>query len=202
MSKSPLPDASNTHERILDAAVEVLAQRGYSAAGVQEIVDLSGTSKGSFYFHFSSKEKMVTALLDQMSGKLVKKIQESIRHQPTPLHRVAAGIDALIATFSRQRKIARILLLNIMGHGRATDRKFLPVWDRFSSLIQGELDAAIVRGQIGPQDTALMAQIWLGALHEVIFRWLLTGQPNPLTGVTPTLRAALLRSVGADPDSI
>ena len=180
----------------------MLAQRGYSAAGVQEIVDRSNTSKGSFYFHFPSKEKMVMALVDQMSEKLVKKVQGSIQHQPTPLHRLAAGADILLATFSRQRKVAQVLVLNIMGHGRAMDRKFLPVKERFSELIQQEMEAAVAQGQIEPLDTALAAQVWVGALNEVILKWLLTGQPNPLSKVLPALKAVLLRSIGADPEVV
>ena len=143
MSNSSSAETNDTRERILAAAVEVLAQHGYSAAGVQEIDDRSSTSKGSFYFHFPSKEKMVMALVDQMSEKLVKNVQGSIQHQPTPLHRLAAGADILLATFSRQRKVAQVLVLNIMGHGRAMDRKFLPVKERFSELIQQEMEAAV-----------------------------------------------------------
>ncbi|MFC1919289.1 TetR/AcrR family transcriptional regulator [Chloroflexota bacterium] len=184
----------------MDAALDVLAQSGYSQASVQDIVTRSGTSKGSFYFHFPSKETMVEALLNQMSDKLIKKIQRSIEQQPTPLHRVAAGIDMLMATFSRQRKVAQVLLLNIMGHGQSTDRKFLPIRDRFAELIKRELDTAVSQGQIAPVDTALVARIWLGALQEVIVGWLLTGQPNPLASATPILRTTLLRSIGADTD--
>lgn len=193
---SPL-DASGARERILEAAVEVLAQRGYSAAGVQEIVSRSGTSKGSFYFHFPSKERMVMALVDQMTEKLVNKVQESIRHEPSPLGRVGAGIEVLLDTFSHQRRVAQVVLLNVMGHGTAVDRKFLPIRDRFSVLIQQELDAAVARGEIEPQDTALVARMWVGALQEVILHWLLTGEPDPLTRVAPDFRRALLRSVGA-----
>ncbi|MSQ21880.1 MAG: TetR/AcrR family transcriptional regulator [Dehalococcoidia bacterium] len=202
MRATPAIDTSDARERILDAAVEVLAQRGYSAAGVQEIVDLSCTSKGSFYFHFQSKEKMVMVLVDRMSEKLVNKIHDAIRRQPTPVHRVAGGIEVLMSTFARQRKVAQVLLLNIMGHGKAVDKKFLPMRDRFAGLIQQELDAAVAQGQIAPQDTVLLSRMWVGSLQEVVLRWLLTGQPNHLTDATPALRSALLRSIGIDPAAI
>jgi hypothetical protein len=107
-----------------------------------------------------------------------------------------------MVTFARQRKVAQVLLLNIIGHGMATDKKFLPVRERFSGFIQQELDAAVAEGQIEPLKTALVSQMWVGALHEVILRWLLTGQPSPLTNASPTLRRTLLRSIGGDPDLI
>ena len=44
--------------------------------------------------------------------------------------------------------------------------------------------------------------MWVGALNEVILRWLLTGQPNPLVNVAPALKNVLLRSIGADPEVV
>ena len=194
-------ETSNTRERILEAAVDVLAQRGYSSAGVQEIVELSGTSKGSFYFHFPSKEQMVMALVERMGAKLISKVQNSIQKEVNPVHRVIASVDVLVTTFARQRKVAQVLLLSILGHGRDSDRKFLPMRERFSDLIRQELDIAVKQGYIEPVDTILVSRMWVGALHEVILRWLLTGHPNPLTVAIPTLRATLLRSIGINSDS-
>lgn len=195
LSSEPSPIKS----RIMEAAIDVLAMRGYSSAGIQEIIDKAGTSKGSFYFHFPSKEKMVSQLVSQMGEKLIRKVENSIRFQPTPLHRVTSGIDTLISTFSKQQKIARILLLNIMGHGITTDKLFLPTLNRFSQLIENELKDAVSQGQIEPIDTALLSKVWLGALHEIIVQWLLTNEPKPLTTTIPGLTTALLRSVGANP---
>ncbi|MBI4267118.1 MAG: TetR/AcrR family transcriptional regulator [Chloroflexi bacterium] len=198
MAKNTQVELASARGRILDAALEVIARRGYSAAGVQEIVDVSGTSKGSFYFHFPSKERMVMALLEGMSDRLINKVNDSVKHQPTPLHRVAGSIDALLAIFARKRNLARVLWLNIVGHGKTMDIKFLPIRERFTSYIQQELDAAVGLEQIKPVDTLLASWIWVGALHEVILRWLLTGKPSPLTSAGPSLRRALLQSVGAD----
>ena len=192
-------DSLSIRERIIEAAIEVIAERGYSSAGIQEIIDRAGTSKGSFYFHFPSKEQMVSQLVNQMSGKLIRKVEHSIRFQPTPLHRVTYGIDTLISTFSKQQKIARILLLNIMGHGITTDKLFLPTWNRFSELIEKELNEAVSQKQIEPIDTTLFSKIWLGALHEIIVQWILTNEPKPLTKTIPGLTTALLKSVGVDP---
>ncbi|MDO8442942.1 MAG: TetR/AcrR family transcriptional regulator [bacterium] len=201
-ANGPQAEEPSGRERILDAALEVIARRGYSAAGVQEIVDLSATSKGSFYFHFPSKEQMVMALVERMSEKLINKVRDTVKNQPTPLHRVAGSIDVLMTTFARQHKVAQVLLLSIVGNGKAVDKKFLPIRERFSGLIREELDAAIEAGQIEPMDTQLVARIWVGGLHEVILHWLMTGQPNPLTSASPALRRTLLLSVGADPATI
>ena len=193
-------DSRSARERILEAAASLLASQGYHNANVDEIIQQSNTSKGSFYFHFPSKEKMVMGLIQQLSEKLVRKVERSIEKESRPIYRIALAIDALLLTFSKQRKLAQILLINMVGQGRVMDKKFLPVRDRFARFIQGELDAAIEAGVVLPVDTQLVSHVWLGALQEVILQWLMAGRPVPITETTVALRALLLRSIGVDPE--
>ena len=44
-----------THNRILDAALEAFARKGYDDTSVAEICQLAGVTKGGFYHHFPSK---------------------------------------------------------------------------------------------------------------------------------------------------
>ena len=195
MANSPTRSA---RDRILDAAAGLIARRGYHNANIDEIVQQSGTSKGSFYFHFPSKEKMVIGLMDQLSDKLVRKVERSIKRETRPVHRLASAIDALLLTFSRQRKLGQILLINVVGQGRAMDKKFLPIRDRFARFIQGELDRAVDSAAVPPLDTVLVSHVWLGALHEVVLRWLLASQPTSIMDTAPALRTMLLRSIGVE----
>ena len=194
--------AHNTRTRILEAAATVLARRGYHDTNVEEIVSRSGTSKGGFYFHFPSKERMVVGLVEQLGDKLVKKVERSINLETRPAYRLAMALDTLMRTFARQRKLAQILLVNIAGQGRSLDKKFLPVRDQFTGLIQKELDGAVAAGLIQPQDTRLAAQVWLGALHEVLLQWLMADSPAPVAARLPALSAMLFQSVGIPRDQL
>ena len=185
-----------TRERILEAAGNVLANRGYHDTNVEEIVNRSGTSKGGFYFHFPSKERMVIALVGQLGDKLVRKVEHSMGSEQRPAHRLAIAVDTLIQTFAKRRKLARILLINVVGQGKSMDRKFMPVRNGFANLIRSELDRAVAAGLIEPLDTALASRVWLGAFHEVLLEWLLADSPPPVIGVIPELTTMLFRSAG------
>jgi AcrR family transcriptional regulator len=52
-------------EELLTAALRVFAGRGYSEAGVDEVAAEAGYSKGALYWHFSGKEQLLTALIDE-----------------------------------------------------------------------------------------------------------------------------------------
>jgi TetR/AcrR family transcriptional regulator, transcriptional repressor for nem operon len=55
----------SARDRILDAAVQTLHERGFNGCGVQDITDAAGVPKGSFYSHFDSKEALGAAALDR-----------------------------------------------------------------------------------------------------------------------------------------
>lgn len=55
---------AETQARLLDAAVEVFAERGVLAATVEEICDRAGYTRGAFYSNFASKDELVIALIN------------------------------------------------------------------------------------------------------------------------------------------
>jgi AcrR family transcriptional regulator len=60
--------AARTREAILDAAAEVFDRNGYPGAGLAEILDTAGVTKGALYFHFASKEELARAIIDEQFG--------------------------------------------------------------------------------------------------------------------------------------
>src|SRR5438552_8475783 len=52
-------------DELLTAALRVFARRGYRQAGVDEIAAAAGYSKGALYWHFSGKEELLVALLEE-----------------------------------------------------------------------------------------------------------------------------------------
>jgi isochorismate synthase len=67
----------------------------------------------------------------------------------------------------------------------------------FEDLIARHLDEAVAQGTIPPLDTAVASRVWFGALNEVLTSWVLTEQPASLEAAYPTVRALLLRGIGA-----
>src|SRR6478736_9372799 len=58
-------EGRHAREELLTAAVHVFARRGYDQAGVDEIAAEAGYSKGALYWHFSGKQELLLALLEE-----------------------------------------------------------------------------------------------------------------------------------------
>lgn len=184
-----------TRRRILDAAFEVFAERGYHEAVVDEIVRVSRTSKGAFYFHFPSKQDIFLKLVDELVERLSRKAEAAIAQADGDEAKVDAALAAVFDAFSGHRQLAKILLVDVVGLGRAFDQKLLGARGRLAVVIQRYLDEAVAEGHIPPLDTGLAAAVWLGAINEVVVRWLHTGRPESLDAARPALRRLLLNGV-------
>ena len=67
----------NVKRRIVDAAWELFYEKGYDDTTVDDIIRLSETSKGSFYYYFSSKDSLLDTLstiLDENYAQLEKEL--------------------------------------------------------------------------------------------------------------------------------
>ena len=71
----------NTRSRIVSAAWKLFYEQGYDDTTVEEIVEESGTSKGSFYHYFSGKDALLSSLSDLFDDKyqeLIPTLQEEM----------------------------------------------------------------------------------------------------------------------------
>lgn len=184
-----------TRQRILDAAISVFSRKSYHDTRMDDIVSEAQSSKGAVYFHFPGKEKLFLALIDEFALRLEERLTQSIAAEQGGIRRVEAALEAGLSVFDEYRQLAKIFLVQAVGLGQTFENKRLQILDRFAALIQQHLDEAITDGDILPMDTQIAAYAWVGAINELVMRWIQTGQPEP-ERILPTLRAILLRSIG------
>ena len=190
-------DPKTTRERILDASLDIFSDKGYHDTRLDEIVDQSHTSKGAIYFHFPNKERLFLALVDQFANLLERRVVEAIQQEKKGIGRVRAALTACLETFGRYRRPAKILLVQAVGLGTTFENKRNEINDRFAYLIQTYLDESVDVGDISPVDTEIVSIAWMGAIYNVVIRWVNTGEPNS-ERIMEALLPVLLKSVGYD----
>ncbi len=187
--------AKATRKRILEAAAQVFASKGYHETRVDDIVESSNSSKGSVYSYFPGKQQIFLALVDQFADLLQRRLDEAIDQESDGVRRVDAALRVCLETFGKYRGLAKILLIQAVGLGSVFEEKRLEIHDRFATMVQSHLNQAVIEGDVPLIDTEVVAYAWMGAINEVIIRWVHTGQPEP-ERVVHTLRTMLLRGIG------
>ena len=59
-----------TREQIMTAAARLFRERGYAATTVDEIAEAADVAKGTFYYHFASKEQLMVDLVRDTLGQV------------------------------------------------------------------------------------------------------------------------------------
>lgn len=127
MNSIPKPKIT-TPDRIMETALALMLQEGYHGVSVDRIIEESGVSKGTFFYHFKSKEALAERLLSRFINRMGTALQElvtSIESEDlSPFeqlmqiferfpHQVAHSKGCLMAAFSYQLVSENALLREI-----------------------------------------------------------------------------------------
>jgi TetR/AcrR family transcriptional repressor of nem operon len=77
-------------------AAEVFAERGYTEASMAELIERSGLTKGAFYFHFSSKEQLALAVIDEKQRQWFDSVQAALGAEARAIDQFRAVALALV----------------------------------------------------------------------------------------------------------
>ncbi len=92
LEKHELKHESKT--KLLQAAMNVIRAKGYTATRIEDICEAAGLTKGSFFHHFGSKEELAVAAADYWSEVTSAFFAEAAYHNSTdPLERLLAYVD-------------------------------------------------------------------------------------------------------------
>lgn len=103
--------------RILEAAIEVLAAKGYPATTVDDIVAAARIGVGSFYSHFEGKEECLLGAFELVAEELRGAVLPVAAEGETWAARVCVGLKALLDWIVANPSRARIALVEIQTGG-------------------------------------------------------------------------------------
>jgi AcrR family transcriptional regulator len=90
------PKGAATRALLLQIAAEVFAERGYIETTMAQLIERSGLTKGAFYFHFSSKEQLALAVIEEKQRQWIDSILQAISAEPRAFDRLRAVALALV----------------------------------------------------------------------------------------------------------
>lgn len=98
--------------KLIQAAIHVFAQKGYEGASVEEIAAAAFVTKPVLYDHFSSKEEIFTAAIEQIRDGLLERGKAAIARGTTPGKQLKAAISVFFDLVEDDPCAARVLLIS------------------------------------------------------------------------------------------
>jgi TetR/AcrR family transcriptional regulator, transcriptional repressor for nem operon len=102
----------NLREKIVEAGLKVLVEKGYNGSGVQDITAAAGVPKGSFYNHFESKEALGAEVVERYGRDNPRRAALAEKSLP-PVQRLRAHFERLNEAYTSARFGRGCLLGNL-----------------------------------------------------------------------------------------
>lgn len=179
---------TGTKRAILDAALQLAAERGISGTTMDDVAERAGVAKGSLYYNFSSKDQLFEGLLLEGMSALTEALREARGGKVG-----AAAISALVTTLLGRLHGNTPLAKVIAGDIFRTDRPWRETSFAFRNEALAEFAAAI--DEASPEASAtgatgLMASSVFGATLMAGLEWLVFAPGRPQGEVVEAVLAA------------
>ncbi|MRR36039.1 TetR/AcrR family transcriptional regulator [bacterium] len=103
--------------RILEAAKDVFAEKGFDGARVDEIARKAGVNKAALYYHIGDKSALYAEAIHDVIGGAVQRLGEGIRDAKTPEDKIRTYLRTLAATFDQNPQIPRMMMRELASGG-------------------------------------------------------------------------------------
>jgi AcrR family transcriptional regulator len=160
-------DADGFRRRLLDGLAASIAEKGYQATTIADIVRGARTSRRTFYESFSSKEACYIALLTAANTAMVHQISASVDQTAPWAIQVRQAIEAWIACAESEPAIMLSWIRDVPSLGSTARRLQREMMEAFIDMIQTLCDTDSWRAAgIGPVSRQLAIML-LGGLREL-----------------------------------
>ena len=155
-------------DRILEAAAQIFATKGFHAASMQDIAEAVSLQKGSLYHHVSSKQEILAEILDRALDLLTERFVAVTGGQEDPLSKFRLAVRSYVQSMSEFRDPASVLLLEYRSLTRDLQQQHIVRRDRYEQLWRTLIEDGCTSGVFWTADPAMSSRAILGALGWVI----------------------------------
>ena len=194
------------YQRILDAAIAVIAEKGFFGCRVSDIADRAGVADGTIYLYFRSKEQILMAAIDSAFSGFLTRARTELQNLPEPqqklrklawlhLHTLGANRDLAVVFQTELRHSAKFL-------AQFSQHQLVEYFDLIRSVVREGQQAGVFRREISDK---IAANCLFGALDEMVTSWMLSEHDYTLAGAADPIVDVILQGLetkrGGSPES-
>jgi AcrR family transcriptional regulator len=188
---------------MVEAALQVFAERGFAAAKLEEIAQRAGVAKGSLYLYFDTKEALFLATVRQIVVPAVQRVLAAAQATDGPFAEIAPQLLGGAAAILSQDRVASVARM-VIGEARAFPDLALIWHDEVVAPILAAVGARIARaqaaGEVRPGDPrthafSLVGPMLMATLYREVFAGVASADPPDLAAVARQHAETLLQGL-------
>ena len=155
--------------RIMEAALTLFAEKGYTATAVDDVVSLARMSKSAFYEFFETKEDCFRELLASEGGDLIREVLATAMSGHNHRERLRLGIKTFVRCCFERSPVARLLIVESVGLSAAADVVRHELQGRFADAVAEEVRHAQVHDPFySEHDPHVFGRAVVGAVSDAV----------------------------------
>lgn len=180
-SSRQLDTRERKRQRILRAAIEVFASKGYFTARMTDIARAAEVADGTLYLYFDGKEHLLMTIFDDVLSRFIDRTRAELVGVEDPSQKLRVMIRLHLETLGRDRSLAQVLQIEtrhsrrfmaLLMHGKLGEYLNL----LRDIIVEGQ-EVGSFRRDINP---GLATNLVFGAVDELVNSWLLVDEPGDL----------------------
>ena len=172
------PRGGDKHQRILDAAVQVIAEHGFFNARVSEIASRAGVADGTVYLYFKNKDHILREAIDTAFRSFFDRAKQEIQTVSSARMQLELLARLHLETLAAHRNLAIVMQTEVRQSARFiaefSHQHLVDYLNLVREVIRLGQEQGLFRQDISDR---LVAHCMFGALDEMVSSWVFTGRP-------------------------
>ncbi|MFZ2113296.1 MAG: TetR/AcrR family transcriptional regulator, partial [Solirubrobacteraceae bacterium] len=157
--------AADQRERLYEATIKAVNERGFVATTISDLVAGAGVSRRSFYEHFENKEECLLATYDELVRRLTARIIAAYDPEDEWTQQIDAIVRALFEASSDRPDAARLISVEMGAAGPVGIQRWARDAEMLSAFFAAVFEQAPGEGSV-PQP---VARAIVGALRTILY---------------------------------
>ena len=188
--------APDKHQRILDAATKVFAQRGFFQSKVSEIAREAGVADGTIYLYFKNKDDLLISIFEVKMQEVISRFRDAIVDVDDAPSRLRCLIRMHLAEFQAHPDLAAVFQVELRQSSRFMREYKKGELKQYLDLIGEIVEQGQQEGSFRSDvPMGLTKRLIFGTLDEVVSTWLLAGKRYDLESLAEPMVDLFMRGI-------
>ncbi len=194
----PANGSSNKHQRILDAAIEVIAEHGFFHSRVSEIADRAGVADGTIYLYFKNKDELLMAAIDSAFHRFIRRAKVALDEITDPREKLRRMAFLHLEGLGANRNLAIVFQTELRHSakflGQFSHNLMVEYFDVIKGVLREGQMAGVFRAEMS---VTIAAHCFFGAVDEIVTSWILSDRDHQLSSLADSVVSIVLKGVEA-----
>lgn len=188
---------NDKYHRILEAAVKVFAERGFSQSTVAQIAKEASVADGTIYLYFKNKDDILVQIFSYKAKQIFDRFRKEVENADSAIDKLRSLIARHLEEFQNDRNMAVVYQTETHKISRLTEDQIKEMSNMYLDIISNIVEQGQEEGSIRKDlSLGLVKRFIIGAVDEVINTWLHSDETYDLTAMADPIVELFIRGIG------